>query len=370
MTTLSFKSNMQALLTMDSNLLISSGAQQGVSHVNKFGENGTIAGDATGVIWDGMGTSYPFPSNTFATGTVTTSTAVADDTVTLNGLVYTGVAGAAADFTEFSIDTGNNETATSLAAAITGDTRTGTVGDCTASASSAVVTITTDVVGISGNAVTLASSDGATLAVSAATLTAGAFEVMTKLSQTTNQAALVGAVIEVQGLDVDWNLVTQTKALNASDTTTAVTLDTPLIRVFRMKVLANVVTDQPVRCHNTAESVDYAIIQAGNNQTLMAIYTVPAGKTAYVVSYYGDVVPTATKEPVGTDFTLWVADRANAYEFQLKHAKGSPQYAAGPSHSFSPYMKVNEKSDIMMKATCYAEEGQVHGGFDLILIDN
>ena len=112
--------------------------------------------------------------NTFATGTVTCATAVVDDTVTVNGLLYTAVAGAKANDTEFSIDTGNDETATDLADSIDDDTRSGTAGDVTAVSASAVVTITTDVAGTAGNAITLVSSDGTTLAVSGSgTLTSG-----------------------------------------------------------------------------------------------------------------------------------------------------------------------------------------------------
>jgi len=61
---------------------------------------------------------------------------------------------------------------------------------------------------------------------------------MTSISQTTDQVAMRSAVIEVQGLDASWDAVTQNATLDASDTTTVVTLTTPLIRVFRMKVLS------------------------------------------------------------------------------------------------------------------------------------
>ncbi len=111
-------------------------------------------------------------ANTFSTGTVTCATAVQGNTATINGLVYTGVDGAPADFTEFSVDTGNNETATSLAAAVNGDARSGTLGDVSASPSSAVVTLTSDQAGTAGDATTLVSS-GATLAVSGATFSGG-----------------------------------------------------------------------------------------------------------------------------------------------------------------------------------------------------
>lgn len=111
-------------------------------------------------------------ANTFSTGTVTCATAIQGNTAVINGLTYTGVDGAPADFTEFSVDTGNNETATSLAAAVNGDARSGTLGDVSASPSSAVVTLTSDVAGAAGDATTLVSS-GATLAVSGATFASG-----------------------------------------------------------------------------------------------------------------------------------------------------------------------------------------------------
>ncbi len=98
---------------------------------------------------------------------------------------------------------------------------------------------------------------------------------MTKISQTTDQAAMQGEDVMIEGLDASWDFVTQIATLNGSDTITPVTLATPLIRCFRMEVQADVVTTSPIRVHNTGESQDYAIIGTGNNQTLMAIYTVP-----------------------------------------------------------------------------------------------
>lgn len=117
------------------------------------------------------------PASVKATGTVTCVSAVATDTVTVNGLVYTAVAGVKADNTEFSIDTGDNETATDLADSITNDTRTGTdvtTIDQTATSSTNVVTITASETGAEANSITLVSSNGTRLATSAATLTAGA----------------------------------------------------------------------------------------------------------------------------------------------------------------------------------------------------
>ena len=191
---------------------------------------------------------------------------------------------------------------------------------------------------------------------------------MTSMSQTTDQVAARGLVIEVQGLDSTWTLVVQTKALNAADTTTAVDLDTPLIRVFRMKVLGNVVTTSTIRVHNTAENQDYAIISTGRNQTQMAIYTVPAGKTAYMTSYYAAVNPGTNLDPTSMPVRLYARDNANGYAKQVKHSIGLiwGQF----QHEFEPYYKFTEKTDIFITATPVGKAADVSAGFDLILIND
>jgi len=116
---------------------------------------------ATGTV-----TAVSAVANTYATGTVTCASALAGDTVTVNGLLYTGVAGARSDNTEFSIDTSDAATGIDLNAAVTADVRSGTSGDISAADNGAgVVTFTTDVAGTAGNAITLVSSNGTRLAV-------------------------------------------------------------------------------------------------------------------------------------------------------------------------------------------------------------
>ena len=188
---------------------------------------------------------------------------------------------------------------------------------------------------------------------------------ITSMSQTTDQVAMRAASIEIQGLDANWDAVTQTKALDASDTTTVVTLDTALIRIFRMRVVVNVVADSTIRVHNAGETVDYALIVAGKNQTQMAIYTVPAGKIAYMTNYYAHVNPGTNLDPTSNPIELWARDNANGYARQLKHVVG--QTTGGFQHFFSPYIVFGEKTDIFMTATPVGKAADVSGGFDLIL---
>lgn len=101
--------------------------------------------------------------------------------------------------------------------------------------------------------------------------------------------------IEVQGLDINGDLVSQTKALTG---TSPVVLDTPLWRIFRMSNVGNVSLTGVVYAYigttiptavppASADAQTRAIINDGNNQTLMAIYTIPTGKVGFL--YRGEL---------------------------------------------------------------------------------
>jgi len=192
---------------------------------------------------------------------------------------------------------------------------------------------------------------------------------MTSISQTADQAAMRGATIEVEGLDANYALVVQDAVLDGTLTTTVVTLTTALIRCYRMKVKADVVSTSPIRVHNAGETQDYAIIDTGNNQTLMAIYTVPAGKTAAMTNYWAHHHPATGQDPTSNPIKLWARDKANSYEAQLKHVVGLPN-GGGFLHEFLPYVKFTEKTDLFITATPVGKAAAVSAGFDLYLVDN
>ena len=174
--------------------------------------------------------------------------------------------------------------------------------------------------------------------------------------------------MEVQGLDTNWDLVVQDVTTDAADSTTEVALGTALRRIFRVKIEDDTAMDQAIWVGPTGFATQQAIVQAGNNQTLMAIYTVPNGKTAYMSSYYGDAVKVTNKTPNSVDFRLWVADIPNSITFQLKHSRATA--AGGFQHYFDPPLKITEKQDIKMTATPEGDDTSVHSGFNLTLVDN
>lgn len=127
--------------------------------------------------------------------------------------------------------------------------------------------------------------------------------------------------IEIQGLDTNGALTTQTITLQGQ---TRVPLTTNLKRVFRAKNVGSTDLAGHVFVYvngtltggipNTNADIR-AIIHPENNQTEMAIYTVPAGKKAYICGFYGSTAG-AVKS---SNYILRLKARPDGQVFQLKH---------------------------------------------------
>jgi len=179
-----------------------------------------------------------------------------------------------------------------------------------------------------------------------------------------------GVTVRVEGVDALWNLVTQDVVLG-TPTTTLVALTTPLFRVNHMEVLSPLVNAQNIYLYNAAATVEYMRIDIGHNHSLSTLYAVPAGKTAYVMEYFGDVVedPIAGKDPDSTEFKFAVADRAAGYGFRVEHERAISKGSGGFEQNMH-HFKVTEKSDIKLTTKCTGKIGHVHGGYNIVLIDN
>ncbi|MGH0053775.1 MAG: hypothetical protein ACQ5SW_10340 [Sphaerochaetaceae bacterium] len=175
--------------------------------------------------------------------------------------------------------------------------------------------------------------------------------------------------IEIQGLDSNYNLVTQTATLTGL---TPVTLGTALIRVFRMKNIGSSDLIGQVTCYinggssSTAADIR-AIIDNGNNQTLMALYTIPAGYNAYVRSWFAGTA--GANKSASYQIDLYV--RPFGQVFQLKHRSSIQD--GGSTSEQHPYIDppaYPEKSDIEIRATILDSPitaASISGGFDLVL---
>lgn len=107
-------------------------------------------------------------------------------------------------------------------------------------------------------------------------------------SSTDDAAAGTGArTIQVYGLDADYNEITETVTLNGQ---TAVNTTNSYLRVFRAFVInagsggtaAGTIYIGTGTVTSGVPATIYAEIPVGANQTLMAVWTVPANYTAYI----------------------------------------------------------------------------------------
>jgi hypothetical protein len=183
--------------------------------------------------------------------------------------------------------------------------------------------------------------------------------------------------IEIQGLDTNYDIVTQTVTLTGQ---ADALLPTNLIRVFRMKNIGS--TDlvgiiylrtngsgQTTGVPNTANTVR-AIINNGNNQTLMSIYTIPNGKTGYMRDWY------AAQAGANRSSGYKIRLRAMPFGqvFQLKHTSAITENGSSYiQHQYEEPEVFEEKTDIEMTVATTDSPitgADVSAGFDMVLIDN
>jgi len=181
--------------------------------------------------------------------------------------------------------------------------------------------------------------------------------------------------VEVQGLDSSYNLVVQTKTLTGQ---TPVALDTALIRVFRIKnnnstdfaghVFAYVSAGTTVTAGVPQDGAKVrGVVHADNNQTEMAVYTIPNGKVGYMRGWYASTAG-AKKD---SSHTIKVLARPFGGVFQLKHkANIDVNGTSYIHHKYEEPEVFTAKTDIEIRMDTDTDEAGVAAGFDIVLIDD
>ena len=162
--------------------------------------------------------------------------------------------------------------------------------------------------------------------------------------------------ILVTGLDENYLPLEETLIVGGAASTSQ------FVRVFRAQMIsASNTGDVSI----TQSSTVVAKILAGNAQTLMAVYTVPAGKTGYLIQFAGSI----DKANVGVKFRLICRDfDVSDGTFTIKGLWGT-QGGHPVVYRYAVPLVLPEKSDIRIdvdtSATCGC--GAI---FDIILVDN
>lgn len=171
--------------------------------------------------------------------------------------------------------------------------------------------------------------------------------------------------VEIQGLDQDYNLVLELVDLGATSTTT-------FIRVFRVRVCVSGGTN-PNQGVITVAGGGKTLAQIGklaNNadghgQTNMCVYTVPAGKTAYLTQW----TVSSGKPNADTVAKLMVRDTLHPDDGAWNVKDIAEIQASSFIKEYKVPMQFTEKSDIEVRA--FSNTGSsCSSSFNLILIDN
>jgi hypothetical protein len=169
-----------------------------------------------------------------------------------------------------------------------------------------------------------------------------------------------GVQVTVIGLDANWEEVTQEVTLNGSGTAT---LSTSLIRVYRAYVSGSSSPAGDITIANGGTT--YAQITAGENQTLMALYTVPAGKTFY---FHRGTANFGT-DLSGAYLTIRFVQRLFGKVFRT--AMKLDLISGREDFNFSYPQAFPEKTDLEVRGVCSKNQANaVSATFQGVLVDN
>jgi len=164
------------------------------------------------------------------------------------------------------------------------------------------------------------------------------------------------AVLTIEGLDANYHEQTETVTLTG---TSAVTTTNTFIRVFRMTYEdgANVgtITARTVSASGTV----VAQIDVGYAQTLMAVYTIPAGHTGYLVALDSTIDSNKNAQ-------LLMYHRLFGKPFRIAHVA---ETAGHYRYDFHAPLRVPEKTDIDIRIdNVSGNDSRVTANFDIVLI--
>lgn len=290
--------------------------------------------------------------------TLTLVSATAGEEVTVNGLVYTAVAGAKADNTEFSIATSDTAAALDLADSINNDTREGTQAvTLTATPALGVVTLTSDIQGAVGQAVTVVGDTNIT--ASSATLAGGS-----------------GAqLVRVNGIGAGWLNVSAQYYMNG---TSAVACGS-WYRVTSVEVVesgtyatqaagshAGIITLREAGAGATWATLAVSPFPVGESQ--IGCYTIPKGKVGYLMSK--TVFVDSTKSVDVYTFIRSGASTVSGPKSPMALIEKEIGVSGAHSIVFSGAMRViPELSDVGIMAVVSSSTAAVSVELQLLLVD-
>lgn len=166
-----------------------------------------------------------------------------------------------------------------------------------------------------------------------------------------------GDKVVVYGLDANYSLIEEEFTLSSSGTVTGTKT---FGRVYRAYYYDDTTNAGNIDIQRGGTTV--ARITAGKAQTLMSVYTVPAGHTAYLTQGVASI-------QYGGDATIDMFVRYHGQSsFRIGHS-GEVAGTGMPYHyEFSVPLAIPEKSDIDVRTRVRSNNARVTAAFDIILM--
>lgn len=170
-----------------------------------------------------------------------------------------------------------------------------------------------------------------------------------------------GVQVNVAGLDTNYNEVNETVTL--ASTGTATTTQT-FLRVNRCFIVGSTAPTNNINITNGGTT--YAQITNGENQTLMALWTVPAGYTAYLLA----LDCTSFTEQNNKVATVRYLTREQNGVFRVKNK--FDLFQASFHQNYVTPEPISEKTDIEFRAVATSSNAdlRVAASMDIIYIEN
>lgn len=180
--------------------------------------------------------------------------------------------------------------------------------------------------------------------------------------------------ITIVGLDANWNEQTVTQNVNGQ-TKTEIGSGKTWIRVYQAYNSNGTDITGDVYIYEDDTVTDgipdtiskvKARINNGNNQSLMALYTVPNGKTGYIFQLKGSI---SSKKDVKSVMKLFIREFGKVFRVQdIFGLQGTGD--SSTDRDYLGYIKCPAKTDIKISADTNTNDTAISASFEIILIDD
>lgn len=165
-----------------------------------------------------------------------------------------------------------------------------------------------------------------------------------------------GKLIQVFGLDDNYDLVNETFTISSTGTTTGAKT---FKRVYRAYVSDGVTNVGNINVQRGGTTV--LRITAGKGQTLMSVYTVPRGFTGYLIK--GTMSCQSGADATGDMFVRYFGQTS----FRVGHSFEVSGTGGQYTYEFGVPIQIPAKSDIDVRAQVRSNNARITAAFDLIL---